>query len=330
MASPSTPDMQIAPQRAKQLLENLSTVTRQIQAANKSSRAVSAIPLPIRHPKNPPPLTPLPRSYNPPLNHLLPSSLTTPTNPPSQIRLTAVSKLHPASAILALHRPPSSPSPSTNTTPPLTHFGENYAQELATKAAVLPRSIKWHFIGALQSNKCKSLAEIPNLWAVESVDSVKKADLLERGRREWVERGKGEGEGEEKMNGEDALLRVFVQVNTSGEDSKSGVQPGGQVVELCRHIRQNCPHLRLQGLMTIGAIARSVSSQAEGAEAENEDFSCLRKERDRVQEILGGESLELSMGMSGDFESAIRAGSDEVRVGSGIFGERPRREDAVV
>jgi len=164
---------------------------------------------------------------------------------------------------------------------------------------------------------------------VESVDGVKKADLLERGRRELVERekvGEGAGEGGEAQVG---ILRVFVQVNTSGEDSKSGLPPGPEVLSLCQHIRQDCPHLKLQGLMTIGAIARSASAN-NNEDTENEDFICLRHERDRVQELLWGETLELSMGMSGDFENAIRAGSDEVRVGSGIFGERPRREDAVV
>jgi len=174
---------------------------------------------------------------------------------------------------------------------------------------------------------------------------MKKADLLEKGRRELVERVQGEkGEGkkgvgnerqtplnkeeENENDSEGETLRVFVQINTSGEASKSGLEPGAPVLDLCRHVRSHCPHLKLQGLMTIGAIARSVESTDEGAE--NEDFLCLRQERDRVQELLGGEALELSMGMSGDFEGAIRCGSDEVRVGSGIFGERPRREDAVV
>ena len=78
--------------------------------------------------------------------------------------------------------------------------------------------------------------------------------------------------------------------------------------------------------MTIGAIARS---QATTPETENEDIEALRKERNRVARELGRDQQEweLSMGMSGDFEAAVRAGSDEVRVGSTIFGERPRKED---
>ena len=112
-----------------------------------------------------------------------------------------------------------------------------------------------------------------------------------------------------------------MQVNTSGEAAKSGVEPGEESVKLCRHIREKTPHLKLVGLMTIGAIARSHKG------GENEDFVRLREVRDEVQEQIGGEPLELSMGMSADYESAVRMGSDEVRVGTGIFGERPKRED---
>jgi len=159
---------------------------------------------------------------------------------------------------------------------------------------------------------------------VESVDSVKKATLLNKGRGERNERL------EVQPGDETALLRVFVQVNTSGEESKSGVDPSSSdLAELCRHVREQCPHLRLQGLMTIGAIARSKASTAE---TENEDFVRLRETRETVCKELGiqEDELELSMGMSADFEAAVKQGSDEVRVGSTIFGERPNRKEAKV
>ncbi|KAF4551043.1 putative pyridoxal phosphate homeostasis protein [Elsinoe fawcettii] len=228
------------------------------------------------------------------------------------VRLIAVSKLKPANDILALHRQPTSHN----------DFGENYAQELTEKAQLLPRSIRWHFIGALQSNKCKPLAEsIPNLFCVSSVDSSKKADQLEKGRAALIEK-------EGKDGSQIEPLRVQVQVNTSGETEKSGVEPG-DTAALCRHVREKCPHLKLAGLMTIGAIARS---QATTAETENEDFICLRETRYKVAEELGisKEDLGLSMGMSSDYEGAIVQGSDEVRVGTTIFGERPARKDAKV
>lgn len=175
-------------------------------------------------------------------------------------------------------------------------------------------------IGALQSNKCRSLAkQIPNLWCVSSVDSNKKADELEKGRKALVEEQPGVGK---------TKLRIMVQVNTSGEESKSGVEPS-DTASLCRHVRDKCPHLQLAGLMTIGAIARSKETTAE---TENEDFVALRETRDKVAQELGMDpsELELSMGMSSDFEGAIAQGSDEVRVGTTIFGERPLRKDAKV
>ncbi|KJX94434.1 YgS family pyridoxal phosphate enzyme like protein [Zymoseptoria brevis] len=236
-----------------------------------------------------------------------------------QVRLIAVSKLKPASDILSLHQ-----SSSQKTT----HFGENYSQELQTKASLLPRSIHWHMIGALQTNKCKPLAEtVPNLFCVSSVDTAKKADALEKGRATCVERENIPLGGKDSQEGK---LRVLVQVNTSGEDSKSGVSPGTEAVDLCRHVREKCPHLHLAGLMTIGAIARSQEAATE--EGRNEDFNKLREVRDEVAKELGlkEEELELSMGMSADFEAAVRQGSDEVRVGTGIFGERPKRSEAVI
>ncbi|WEW59370.1 hypothetical protein PRK78_004841 [Emydomyces testavorans] len=225
------------------------------------------------------------------------------------VRLVAVSKLKPASDILALHNSPASQL----------HFGENYLQELLEKSKILPPEIRWHFIGGLQSNKCVTLArEVRGLWAVESLDTQKKASLLDKG---WGERLKNQAEQHDGRVDEQRL-RVFVQVNTSGEQSKSGIEPS-QAVELCRFIRNKCPCLKLQGLMTIGAIARS---KATTLESQNEDFACLRETRDKVCEELrlnGEDGLELSMGMSEDFEGAIAMGSNEVRVGSTIFGARP-------
>ena len=98
---------------------------------------------------------------------------------------------------------------------------------------------------------------------------------------------------------------------------------------LCRAILESCPNLHLLGLMTIGAIARSRATTLENV---NEDFVALREERDAVSKELGLEEgrLELSMGMSEDFEGAIALGSEEVRVGSTIFGERPAKADAKI
>ena len=132
---------------------------------------------------------------------------------------------------------------------------------------------------------------------------------------------------------------MLIQVNTSAESSKSGLPPlspetgdpdSSEIVQLSKYIITTCPRLRLQGLMTIGSLSESLQSETE----ENHDFRRLRETRDVLQGLLerdeglnSGEwgddrRLLLSMGMSSDFETAIRAGSDIVRVGSGIFGER--------
>lgn len=224
------------------------------------------------------------------------------------IRLVAVSKLKPANDILALHQAPTSHE----------HFGENYAQELSQKAQLLPKSIKWHFIGGLQSGHCKTLAKIPNLFCVSSVDTLKKATLLNSSRGNLLTSAPSLPK-----------LSVYVQVNTSGEEAKSGCAPGEDTVSLCRAIVNSCPNLRLLGLMTIGAIARS---KATTAEHQNEDFVALTQQRDLVSRELGldADRLELSMGMSEDFEGAITMGSGEVRVGSTIFGQRPAKGDAKI
>ncbi|KAK9244089.1 hypothetical protein V1506DRAFT_461722 [Lipomyces tetrasporus] len=212
-------------------------------------------------------------------------------------RLVAVSKLKPASDVLALY-----------TAADQRHFGENYVQELVDKAAQLPSDIHWHFIGSLQSNKCATLASIPNLFAVETVDAVKKARKLNDARSdEWD------------------MLNVFIQVNTSGEESKSGAAPGKDTVEVARYIVGQCPRLKLLGLMTIGSIARSRAA-ADGEQ--NPDFAALMETKRLVEAEVGVDGLELSMGMSDDFEDAIKQGSTNVRVGSNIFGARPPKKSS--
>ena len=110
-------------------------------------------------------------------------------------------------------------------------------QELLDKSPKLPGDIQWHFIGHLQSNKAKALVEgVPGLAMVETVDSERLANKLS---------GAAEAQGR-------PALPVMVQVNTSGEASKSGVEPGEACVALARHISESCPGLRLAGLMTIG------------------------------------------------------------------------------
>ncbi|KAI0601790.1 hypothetical protein F4775DRAFT_352940 [Biscogniauxia sp. FL1348] len=236
-----------------------------------------------------------------------------------EVRLVAVSKLKPANDILALVK--------QTQPPPQLHFGENYAQELSQKAELLPRSIQWHFIGGLQSGHCKTLSKIPNLFCVSSVDTAKKAQLLDKHRREYL----SSLPPSSPTSPPPGPLNIHVQVNTSGEPTKSGCAPGPDTVALCRLVEESLPHLRLLGLMTIGAIARSVATNTTTTEDGNgnPDFACLREQRDLVARVLAlSRPLELSMGMSEDFEGAVAMGSDEVRVGSTIFGTRPAKSEA--
>lgn len=150
------------------------------------------------------------------------------------------------------------------------------------------------------------------------MDTEKKAQLLDKYRGDFLSSFSSPAP---------AKLNIHVQVNTSGESSKSGCAPGDATVALCRVV-EAAPNLHLLGLMTIGAIARSVATTPEN---ENEDFLCLREQRDLVRRELGLErELELSMGMSEDFEGAVAMGSSEVRVGSTIFGARPQKSEAKI
>ncbi|CAA3021689.1 proline synthase co-transcribed bacterial homolog -like [Olea europaea subsp. europaea] len=179
------------------------------------------------------------------------------------------------------------------------YFGENYVQEIVEKAPQLPEDITWHFIGHLQSNKVKNLlTAVPNLVMVEGIDNAKLANHLDRA----------------VSNIRRQPLKVLVQVNTSGEESKSGVNPT-DCVDLVKHVKLGCPNLEFSGLMTIGMPDYTSTP---------ENFKTLLDCRSKVCKVLGmAESqCELSMGMSGDFELAIEMGSTNVRIGSTIFGPR--------
>ncbi|KAA8526998.1 hypothetical protein F0562_008773 [Nyssa sinensis] len=206
---------------------------------------------------------------------------------PDDVRVVAVSKTKPISLIRQVydagHR----------------CFGENYVQEIVEKAPQLPDDIEWHYVGHLQNNKVKSLlAAVPNLAMFEGIDNEKIANHLDR-----VVSSIGRNP-----------LKVLVQVNTSGEPSKSGVDPSS-CLELVKHVKLGCRNLDFSGLMTIGMPDYSSTP---------ENFRALLDCRTEVCKALGivEDQCELSMGMSGDFEQAIEMGSTNVRIGSTIFGPR--------
>lgn len=190
----------------------------------------------------------------------------------------------------------------------VSEFGENKPQELAAKAAELGANLglgadgnevspRWIQIGNLQRNKAKLI--VANGAELQSLDSAKLAQTLNR-----------------LLDQAGRTLEVMIEVNTSGEDAKHGIAPE-ETLELARLVIDQ-PRLHLIGLMTVAAHVDQV-----GERGVFEMFSQLAGLRETVSGLPGGaDCRELSMGMSGDFELAIAAGSTCVRVGSALFGPR--------
>ena len=175
--------------------------------------------------------------------------------------------------------------------------GENRVQEVRPKyEALADLEYERHFIGHLQSNKVNAL--VPYVSCIQSLDRLSLADRLQ---------GRLEREGETRD--------VLVQVNTTGEESKFGVEPG-EAIDFIREVAAR-DALRIRGLMTIGLFT-------EDPDVARPSLAALRETADRVRDagIDGVAMAELSMGMSGDLEVAIEEGATIVRVGSAVFGER--------
>jgi PLP dependent protein len=194
------------------------------------------------------------------------------------VRLVAVSKFHAVSTIREAYAAGQR------------EFGENYAQELAEKAAALADlpDLRFRFIGALQRNKAKLL--VGARCAIETVSSESSAKALH-----------------ERASASGLVLEVMLQVNVLGETRKAGIEPAalGALVTAVRA----CSALRLTGLMAIPPAGDLTLSE-----------QCYR----RLAELAREHALpELSMGMSDDLEVAVRQGATSVRVGTAIFGPRP-------
>jgi PLP dependent protein len=203
---------------------------------------------------------------------------------PASVRLVAVSKTQPASAVNEAARCGQ------------LLFGENYVQELTAKTAGVLLPVEWHFIGHLQSNKVRQIAGL-----IRMVHSVDRLSLAEEIDRQWGRTGKA--------------CDILVQVNVARETTKSGAV-AGDLFRLVREIAQ-LPHVRVRGLMTMPPFF----DDPEGARPFFRELKRLAAEID-AQALDGVAMDELSMGMSGDFEVAIEEGATLVRIGSAIFGER--------
>jgi pyridoxal phosphate enzyme (YggS family) len=187
-----------------------------------------------------------------------------------------------------------------------TAFGENYVQEGVEKIQQLAKLrpwLEWHFIGPLQSNKTRDVAEHFD-W-VHSIDRLKIAERLSSQRGEFPDLGD---------------LQVCVQINVSAEESKSGIALD-EVEALCNAVAK-LPHIVLRGLMAIPAPSVNVIEQRQAFAAVRECFVGIKA---RHSHDLGYDFFDtLSMGMSDDMEAAIAEGSTIVRIGSAIFGKRDK------
>jgi pyridoxal phosphate enzyme (YggS family) len=198
---------------------------------------------------------------------------------PESVTLVAISKQQPAEAIVAAHRAG------------ITHFGESYAQEALPKMTALSSlPITWHYVGKLQANKTRQIAE-RFAW-VHTLDRLKIAQRLSEQRPPHA-----------------AALNVLIQVNQGDEAQKGGVPPT-DVAELARAIRK-LPRLALRGLMTLPPNDDDPAKWFV-------ELKALRAHLERDGIALDA----LSMGMSADFEQAIAAGATHVRIGTALFGAR--------
>ncbi len=176
-------------------------------------------------------------------------------------------------------------------------IGENYVQEAKRKIEQMGKSVEWHFIGHLQTNKARYAVRL-----FDMIHSVNRLNLAEELNRRAAAAG--------------TICRVLIEINLGGEDSKSGAAPG-EAPSLVREVAA-MPHLSIRGLMTM-------APWYDDPEKARPCFSGLRHLRDHlVAENIPNVSLqELSMGMTDDFEVAVEEGATIVRIGRAIFGERP-------
>lgn len=181
----------------------------------------------------------------------------------------------------------------------LNKIGENRIQEAIKKIPLINNefnNIEWHFVGHLQTNKVKKAVQ--HFSCIQSLDRIELAEELEK-----------------VCKKENKIIRVFIQVNTSFEDTKFGISPEN-LDKLIEYIL-GLSHLKLEGLMTLGPI-----SAIEDKENSRKSFRLLYELREKVKEKFNISLPYLSMGMSSDFEVAIEEGANIIRIGTLIFGPR--------
>ena len=207
---------------------------------------------------------------------------------PEGVRLVAVSKFHPVEDLQAAYDAGQR------------LFGENRAQELIAKAPLLPDDIRWHFIGHLQKNKVRAI--MPHVSVIESVDSVKLLQLIEK-----------------EAARIDRTVDVLLQLHVAQEETKSGFSIE-EVLEAAEtgELTENLPHVNVCGVMAMASLTDDMNQVAE-------EFDLVRRTYITLKDGCFDESPyfnELSMGMSDDWQVAVKYGATLVRIGTAIFGAR--------
>ena len=203
---------------------------------------------------------------------------------PSSVQLLAVAKTQPPEAVKAA------------ADLGLTLFGENKVQEAKAKIPQCPARLRWHFIGHLQTNKARDAVELFQM--IQTVDSLPLAQEINK-----------------RAEAAAKTMPVLLEANVAGEARKFGYQPGRLLAELKE--LNALPRLEIHGLMTVPPW----SAEPETARPH---FRALRELKAQCEQILGAPLPHLSMGMTGDFEIAIEQGATIVRIGTALFGARPR------
>lgn len=206
---------------------------------------------------------------------------------PEGVRLVAVSKFHPAEAIMEAYGAGQR------------IFGESRAQELVAKHKVLPADIEWHFIGPLQTNKVKDI--VPFVSLIHSVDSSRL--LLEI---------------EKQAARVDRVIDVLLELRVAREETKHGLDEADSEALLTGGLLDGLTHVRLKGVM-------GMATNTDDMDEVRLEFRQIRERFERMRAMLGERAAgftEISMGMSHDYPLAIDEGSTMIRVGTSIFGER--------
>lgn len=206
---------------------------------------------------------------------------------PEGVRLVAVSKFHPAEAIMEAYGAGQR------------IFGESRAQELVAKHKVLPADIEWHFIGPLQTNKVKDI--VPFVSLIHSVDSSRL--LLEI---------------EKQAARVDRVVDVLLELRVAREETKHGLDEADSEALLTGGLLDGLTHVRLRGVM-------GMATNTDDMDEVRLEFRQIRERFERMRAMLGERAAgftEISMGMSHDYPLAIDEGSTMIRVGTSIFGER--------